>query len=57
MPVKINSDVCIGCSACVSTCPTQALEMNADGKAECKDEACIDCGACVSSCPVEAITQ
>ena len=49
---KITEE-CIGCGACPSTCPVNAIEegtpifkINAD---------CIDCGACVDSCPVNAI--
>ncbi len=57
MPVKVIKDSCIGCTACVSVCPTQALEMEDDGKAVCKEDACIDCGVCIASCPVEAIVQ
>lgn len=57
MPVKVSQDDCIGCGACIATCPVEALEMNAEGKAVCKESDCIDCGACVSSCPVEAIKQ
>jgi NAD-dependent dihydropyrimidine dehydrogenase PreA subunit len=56
MPVIVDQDTCIGCEACVSTCPVEALSMNDDGKAEASD-ACIDCGACISSCPVEAISE
>ena len=57
MPVRINVETCIGCGACVGTCPTEALSMNAEGKVECNEELCIDCGACVATCPVEAISQ
>lgn len=57
MPVKVNQDTCIGCGVCIATCPTEALSMNADGKAECDEALCIDCGACIGSCPVEAISQ
>lgn len=56
MPVKINIDTCIGCGACVGTCPVGALSMNAEGKAVVDEAACIDCGACTGACPVQAIT-
>nr|WP_321502544.1 4Fe-4S binding protein [uncultured Dethiosulfovibrio sp.] len=55
MAANINKDTCVGCEACVGSCPVEAIAMN-DGKA-CVDEGkCVDCGACVSACPVEAIS-
>lgn len=57
MPVKVNLDTCIGCGACIGTCPVEALSMNADGKSVCDEAACIDCGACIGVCPTESITQ
>ncbi|MDY6914925.1 MAG: 4Fe-4S binding protein [Candidatus Cloacimonadota bacterium] len=56
MAVKINKETCIGCSACVGTCPVEALSMQ-DEKAVVDEEKCIDCGACIDACPVGAITQ
>ena len=55
MPAKIEKETCTGCEACVSSCPTEAIVMEA-GKAKVTDD-CIDCGACVDECPVEAITM
>jgi NAD-dependent dihydropyrimidine dehydrogenase PreA subunit len=55
MAVKIDKDACVGCAACIGTCPVEALEM-ADDKAIVLEDACVDCGACVDSCPVGAIT-
>lgn len=55
MAVKINQEECIGCSACVNTCPFGAITMAAD-KA-CISEACTLCGACVDTCPVGAIVK
>ena len=52
--VVIEKDTCVGCEACVTSCPVDALAMD-DGKAEVNDE-CIDCGTCVDTCPVEAIS-
>jgi NAD-dependent dihydropyrimidine dehydrogenase PreA subunit len=54
MTAVVDKEKCIGCGACVDTCPTQAIEMQ-DEKAIISDE-CVDCGACVGACPVEAIS-
>ncbi|MBN1948908.1 MAG: 4Fe-4S binding protein [Candidatus Cloacimonetes bacterium] len=56
MAVNINKEACIGCGACVDTCPVEALSM-VDDKAQCDADICIDCGACIDACPVEAISQ
>jgi ferredoxin len=56
MAVKISEELCIGCGACIDTCPTEALEM-VDDKAVVDAEKCVDCGACIDSCPVSAITE
>ncbi len=56
MPAVIDKDKCTGCEACVSECPSEAINM-VDGKAEVNVEACVDCGACVDACPVEAISM
>lgn len=55
MAAVVDQDKCVGCEACVGTCPVEAIEMN-DGKAKVDDSKCVDCGACVGACPVEAIS-
>lgn len=54
MPAKVNQDICVGCTSCVSACPVEAIAMEGD-KALVNPETCVECGACVSTCPVEAI--
>ncbi len=56
MAAKVDAENCIGCEACVGTCPVSAISM-VDGKSVVNADECVDCGACVGSCPVEAITQ
>lgn len=55
MAVKVDKDTCIGCGACIETCPVEVLEMKGD-KVAYKGDGCIECGACVSTCPVEALS-
>ncbi|NLL36089.1 MAG: 4Fe-4S binding protein [Fretibacterium sp.] len=52
----VDADTCVGCEACVGTCPVEAIEMN-DGKATVNPDTCIECGSCVSACPTGAISQ
>ena len=57
MAVTIDTDACLGCGACVDTCPQQVLELNDENKASLTNEDdCIECGACTSACPAEALT-
>ena len=53
--LTIKEEVCIGCTHCMSVCPTQALRVRG-GKAKLIDNRCIDCGECYKACPVSAIT-
>lgn len=53
MAITIKTDDCVGCGACISTCPFGALVME-NGKAKVTD-VCTSCGACVDSCPTKAI--
>jgi NAD-dependent dihydropyrimidine dehydrogenase PreA subunit len=55
MSVVIDKETCVGCAACIDTCPVEALEM-VDDKAVVNEEACVDCGACIDACPVGSIT-
>ena len=53
MAVIVNKEKCVGCGACVPSCPFDAIAMQ-DGKANITEK-CTVCGACVPVCPVEAI--
>ena len=52
----VDASTCVGCEACVGTCPVEAIAMT-DGKAKVNPDTCIECGSCVSACPVSAISQ
>lgn len=52
---------CCGCSACVSICPSGAIEMRADDEGfayPCIDaQRCVCCRKCVQVCPVRTERQ
>lgn len=51
----INTELCIGCGACIDICPVEAIYLE-NGKAKLTTSKCKKCKACVNACPVEAIT-
>ena len=54
--VKIDKSKCIGCGACVSTCP-EVFEIDG-GKAEVKEQKDVPCvKEAIDSCPVDAISK
>ena len=52
--LSIDEEVCMGCSRCMKSCPTEALRVR-NGKATLLPNRCIDCGNCFKVCPVKAI--
>jgi len=54
--LKINSDTCIACYACVRACPVKAIRVQSEQiKPEIIPERCIGCGSCVAVCGPGAI--
>ncbi|MCK5108305.1 MAG: 4Fe-4S binding protein [Euryarchaeota archaeon] len=51
--INVNRYRCGYCGACVSVCPTCAIEL-VETWIEVTDD-CTECGACVSVCPIGAI--
>lgn len=52
--LKVNYDICYGCTRCLNACPTEAIRIQ-NGKAIISEHKCIDCGKCFNACPVHAI--
>lgn len=55
MLIKVNSEKCNGCGACVAICPVEALTLY--GKAKVDATRCIGCRMCLTVCPVKAISN
>jgi iron only hydrogenase large subunit-like protein len=53
--LTVQNEICIGCTHCMSVCPTQAIRVR-KGKALIIPNRCVDCGECYKACPVSAIT-
>jgi carbon-monoxide dehydrogenase iron sulfur subunit len=60
-PVVIASELCVGCSSCVTVCPWGVIRLSKDGKVIIKCDLCIErlqAGkepACVEGCPTGAL--
>ena len=52
--MEANRDRCVGCGACASICPEEAISLP-HRKAEISVEKCIGCGECLTVCPEKAI--
>jgi iron only hydrogenase large subunit-like protein len=52
--LTVHNDACIGCTHCMTVCPTQAIRVR-NGKASIIANRCVDCGECYKACPVSAI--
>jgi ferredoxin len=54
--VKWHEDRCTHCTACVSVCPTKALDANRTNmEVSFKRDKCIACELCIPVCPYQAM--
>ncbi|MBA3874711.1 MAG: 4Fe-4S binding protein [Anaerolineae bacterium] len=51
----LNRNICTGCGACITACPTSALGQVDSKAALVSPELCTYCAACEIICPVGAI--
>ena len=55
--VDVNKDTCTLCMSCVSACPANALQDNANApQLRFFEKNCVQCGLCVSTCPEKALS-
>ncbi|MBI4727779.1 CoB--CoM heterodisulfide reductase iron-sulfur subunit A family protein [candidate division TA06 bacterium] len=54
----VDEDACSGCRICITACPYQAREFDAEKKkVKVNEILCEGCGACVAACPSGATSQ
>jgi heterodisulfide reductase subunit A len=51
----VDEEVCVGCGACASSCPFDAITWGDFGLPVVNVEACTGCGICAATCPVAAM--
>ena len=51
----VDEDKCVGCGACASACPFDAITWSDFGQPVVNVEACTGCGICSATCPVAAM--
>ncbi len=56
--IGVDSDKCTLCLACVSACPTRALQAMGDEPGLLfVEQSCVQCGLCRNTCPESALTR
>ena len=55
--ILFDKERCIRCDACITTCPNDAILVNADGSRQVQAESCNLCGLCIEDCYAGALEQ
>jgi formate hydrogenlyase subunit 6/NADH:ubiquinone oxidoreductase subunit I len=53
--VRIKTEACIHCDACVRACPTHAMQQRIHTRRRVLLAECWACGECIESCPTDAV--
>lgn len=56
MQFVIDPEACVGCTACASNCPVNAISGERKKPHEINQSICIKCGACMEKCKFDAIS-
>ena len=48
--IQVNESKCIGCNACIRTCPVPNANHYDGGAVHVNTDECIQCGECVKGC-------
>jgi heterodisulfide reductase subunit A-like polyferredoxin len=51
----VDPERCVGCLACVRSCPYGIPHMNEEHRSEIQEALCLGCGVCAAACPAQAI--
>ena len=54
--VVVDKEKCEGCEECVTICPQEVFEMEAEKSNPINTSECVFCESCLGVCPTEAIT-
>ena len=53
--IRMNTERCTSCGACVGICPSDALTLKEDFSVVFDKEKCVLCQGCILACPFEAM--
>ncbi len=58
---NLNMKMCVGCGACMSACPKEAIKLEPDDmgyyRANVSYSKCVDCGICTKVCPAHHLPE